>query len=257
MSISCEFVFDNETYRCVIENVDFTNIRKIESFKGEHYRGLTNNRVNMVNFRHCKMEKFPKGVAEIFPETELLELFDCHLKEITKEDLRGFTNLAFFSAACNQLSSLPGNLFEFTPLLQYVDFSCNRITKIGSTILNPLEKFSQFVMKENLKFDIDYKEGTNLKKAAVKRREFVRFIKRNFTAMESLKDLAMMKLIDSVNTKNAVEIFRCSNQVDMIPLRKAAFEVVRTKIFKGIHKSLINYPDEVVKMAEERKTRER
>ncbi|KAG5667576.1 hypothetical protein PVAND_015553 [Polypedilum vanderplanki] len=255
MSIPCEFIYDQNTYKCIITDFDLSTIEKIKNFNGEHFQGLSNNEVNMIVFRSSQMSKFPRGLTNFFPQLKMIEIFSCGLTEITKNDLYGLGNVVYLSIIFNNLKYLPGDLFEFTPNLQIIDFSGNQISTVGFAIFDPLKKIIEFTMRENLSVDVGYVDEFHPKQSARKLKQFKNYIKEKCRAMESLKDIVTMKLADGINETNVVDIFVCSSQFQLKGLKEKAFKMIKKKIVPWIDEDMINKPEKVLKMIENRKIR--
>jgi Leucine-rich repeat (LRR) protein len=252
MEIPCEFIYDHNTYKCIVKDIDLrtTASKSILTFKGEHFHGLSNNEVNMVVFRNSLMSTFPRGLTKIFPRLTLMEVHECGLKEIAKNDLRGYENLVFLSVIFNRLRSLPGDLFECTPNLQFIDLSGNQIRSVGSSLFDPLKRIAEFTMKQNAAVDIEYVEDFHPRQSAKKLKRFIRLIKERCRAMESLRDIATMQLCEGIDESNAVDVFICSSRFEMAALREKAFEVIKKKIAPWMGEELVNQPEVVMRIVE-------
>jgi Leucine-rich repeat (LRR) protein len=70
-----------------------------------------------------------------------------------KKDLAQFPSITELSIYVNELRFLPGDLFEGNPKLSTVDFSNNKITRVGSNLLASLTELKHLKMYENLCID--------------------------------------------------------------------------------------------------------
>lgn len=82
------------------------------------------------------MLNFPKDLMNFFPNLVTIEVYNCGLDKITKEDLRLYQRLTYLGIINNKLTHLPGDLFEYIPNIKLIDFSENKIKTIGSLIFS-------------------------------------------------------------------------------------------------------------------------
>lgn len=69
---------------------------------------------------------------------------------ISANDLRPFPSLVFLDLWNNQLFYIDGDLFMYTPRLQYVNFGYNRIQLIGHDLVNNLHDLFQLYFQANV-----------------------------------------------------------------------------------------------------------
>jgi hypothetical protein len=244
--VPCEYQYDHNTYRCIVKSVDIRHITRFTNFVGEHYHGLSNNEVNMVAFKKSPMSVFPRGLTKIFPNFTVFEIWDCGLKEICKEDLRGFENCVFFSVIVNELTYLPGDLFEYAPKIQFIDFSVNLIRAVGPTIFEPLTNCIEFALRENPTFDDWYFEDYDLKKSAKRYKEFQKLVRAELRPMESLKEIATFKVAEGLNKDNALCICVCSHRMGLEGLKRKAFAFMKKNMVPFLDEALMNQPEKLL-----------
>ena len=112
----------------------------IAELKGKHTEANTNGDVNGLKIYKNKLEFFPRGLHKILPNLVHLKIGSCGLKEISRRDLNGLSNLNFISFQRNNLRHLPNDLFEEMPKLEVIDFSMNNIEEISRKLFDPLRK---------------------------------------------------------------------------------------------------------------------
>jgi regulator of replication initiation timing len=114
--------------------------------------------VASIRFSNCNLAKFPD--AEIFldvaKELTYLELLECKLTKVTREDLRGLGNLKTLHMGRNEIGQLPKGLFDFTPNLEFVSFHTNNIKDIDADILEPLKNLKYFNLLNNTSINVKY-----------------------------------------------------------------------------------------------------
>lgn len=154
------------SHDCSSINIVYANTtnKKITSFKTlDCYGPQIYQKVTHILIHPGILPKFPKELSDFFPNLEYMEIQYCKMKTITKEDLKGFTKLRKLKLDFNEISYLPGNLFEFTPNVEQLSFFHNKITKIGAEIFDKLEKLSKVDLRNNLKINYKFqKEWQNL-----------------------------------------------------------------------------------------------
>lgn len=62
-----------------------------------------------------KLEKFPKNLAEKFPNLILLDGHNCSIKQISKESFRGLNKLKILDLGNNQIERIDDDTFAFIP----------------------------------------------------------------------------------------------------------------------------------------------
>lgn len=122
---------------------------KTLKFSGEGVTDETHLLIKSIYFENCLMRKIPSGLSELFPNLETLSVNQCGLEIISQDDLIGFKNLKALMLPNNDLTSLPGNLFEENKLIEKICFKGNKLTSIGRNLLDPLLKVSAVDFSNN------------------------------------------------------------------------------------------------------------
>ena len=84
----------------------------------------------------------PQGIHNIFPNFNILSIFNCPLKPLVGNELNSYPNLQWFALPKCGLKAIPRDLFKFNRKVQAVYFPLNNISSIGSGVFNglPLQK---------------------------------------------------------------------------------------------------------------------
>jgi hypothetical protein len=90
-----------------------------------------------------------------------LELFECKLTKVTREDLRGLGNLKELFVGLNNIEQLLKRLFDFTPKLEVVSFYGNKIKDIDADILDPLKNLKYFNLLKNASINVFFDSVNN------------------------------------------------------------------------------------------------
>lgn len=145
-SFDCEYDQDTwgilvSVYQCIAEVDSFeeSDEVKITKVTGIHLRGKTDDDVELLDIIHQNLRIFPEGIDKHFPNLKGIRVYFNKIKAITKDDLKGFTNLKYFDFRGNDLTILDDDLFTFTPNLQAVGFGYNKIKHIGTNTFKPLK----------------------------------------------------------------------------------------------------------------------
>lgn len=159
--LECNYNLDRWTdvgqfYSCDVRNLivavdDFV----VQSVSKNHLESFSNVDVISIDVykQHCPV--IPLGMTKFFRSIEVLTISESSLERITKKDLKPFRNLYSLVLPGNKLRSLSGDLFEFSPRIDYIDFRQNEIKTVGGNILNPLKKVRGVFFKGNICIDID------------------------------------------------------------------------------------------------------
>lgn len=151
MEVACEYGvekcrFYSDKYTCVMSNLTITEPNtRIFKVHGVHLQGKSDNDVEALVIRYCKVEFLPRGLHRIFPNLQALFLRSTKIHKITREDLKCLKKLTGFRVVYGELTSLPNDLFLDLPNLKYISFYKNEINKLNSQLFTS-------EMRDNLHF---------------------------------------------------------------------------------------------------------
>lgn len=111
----------------------------LDRVTGIHQTWKSNNDVRQLRIHNQYLTFVPKGIAEFFKNLDALYIVASSLTTISSKDLRPFPRLLSIDLWTNQLSSIDGDLFIYTPYLQWVSFAANRIEHIGHDLVTSLK----------------------------------------------------------------------------------------------------------------------
>ena len=80
----------------------------------------------------------PTEIGSFFLNVRSFTVVGSKLKEITKNDLKAFTNLKELKLAYNDLEKLDGDLFEHNRKLEYLNLDYNKLKHVGEELLQNL-----------------------------------------------------------------------------------------------------------------------
>lgn len=163
MEIECKFIADfwqcgkfekpEEVQTCIVKSIEIKQRgTEIKSIKGVHAYQLQN--VRGLEITNTTSEYFPRGLSQLFPNLQFIQLSNCGLKEISKRDLSGLEKLKILRLSNNKLMSLPDNLFADMKQLKIIDFSNNQLEHLTSKLLEPVQDSLTFAnFRSNTKVD--------------------------------------------------------------------------------------------------------
>lgn len=174
MKINCEYKqilwtgLKKNIYTCWIDSVAITRIdeRTIKSISGQHLCGKSDKDVEAIRFHETIVTYFPRGLHKIFPRLILIYIFNCRLKEIIRDDLKGLENLEQIYLNNNRLKTLPSNLFDGMPMLRRIEFWNNELEFVSSKLLRPIKEnglsFTLIDFRGNKNIDAIYCPGRSV-----------------------------------------------------------------------------------------------
>lgn len=140
----CEFIIVEWTmiekaYACSPELIKSKNENTLESIRGEHMEGKSNEDVQFLYFQNLNMSRLPKDIDKIFPNVEGIEFHNANLSTISADDLKPYPKLLVFSSYFNKIGSLDGDTFKYNPKLKWANFHSNQIKHVGHDLLKDLK----------------------------------------------------------------------------------------------------------------------
>lgn len=187
--VSCDILSGEQIYCVFVRFVDTTH-SPITAFKSPdrfEARGIES--VSHAIFYRGILPKFPRELSTFFPNLKYIDIFDCGLEEITKEDLKHFPKLEKLKVDSNKLKFLPGDLFEYNPKIRHLTFTNNKIDAIGEQLVDKLEFLTDADFSGNkcinFKFSTDFDTIEELKE----------IIKRECKPLKDLQKLAINVLL--------------------------------------------------------------
>lgn len=141
MEVNCVFKVDENLlgYRLIVTDCKITDpADRIAFFKGEHWTEKSNDDVRSLEFFNTVVRYFPKDLLRFFPHVPRIEITNCGLKQISRQDLNGLEHLEVLQLVNCNLKTLPDDLFTNMPKLRYIDFRDNPITSASSELVKPL-----------------------------------------------------------------------------------------------------------------------
>lgn len=215
--IQCDILSGVNIYCIFVRFVDTTN-QKITSFKStidlrdpEIY-----GKFSFILFYSGTLPTFPSELSEFFPNLKCIEIYKSNMKTICANDLRGFPKLEKLKLDFNQISYLPGDLFQFTPKIKQISFVNNKIRKINDKIFDNLNHLIEVDLRRNP--NIDHKYNIERENIEIMKK----IIQEKCKPIESLKDLSMAYVCKKINYRNVDDILMIAKHLKMDLLYRSA-----------------------------------
>lgn len=153
---NCFFGFDELTavgkvYTCR-PIVTLTKSSTLETVTGVHEPGYSNENVEFLGVSNQNMTFLPKGIELLLKNLKALS-WTTNLPSISAKDLQPFPKLEFLEMYGNNLPTIDGNLFSFTPLLKVVTLDSDQIQHFGVNFVTNLKDLEYFSLQKNVCVD--------------------------------------------------------------------------------------------------------
>lgn len=85
----------------------------------------------------------PQGITSVFANMKGLIFHNCEITQLNGNELVGYPTLESWVVHYSQIERIPGDLFNETPNMKFVNFLANGINRVGENLLNNLENLTQ------------------------------------------------------------------------------------------------------------------
>lgn len=142
-------------YTCDAEVIRVGEGRNVVNVTGTHQGpGWTNQNVRALRILGQQAIDFvPADISSFFANLEAIVFGSTPIRSISKEDLRPFPELGYFAITWGQLTTVRGDVFMYTPNVEYLRFDSNRITNFGPGIFQHTPNMSSAFLHGNLCID--------------------------------------------------------------------------------------------------------
>jgi hypothetical protein len=154
-TIDCEYTRGNwalqpGAYDCKIRNQIIVDSKHSQyEFRGNHRPGMTNNQVMAINFISCTISRIPQGLTQTFPNARFLQLWNCKLKSVEREDLMEYSKFTDLTLVFNDIPILRGDLLSDMKDLIGVWLHHNKTQVIEPNLLDGLENLVVVDLSKN------------------------------------------------------------------------------------------------------------
>lgn len=140
-------------YQCHVKYLQIKSKldRTITDVAGDHLSGKSNDDVKFFNCVNHVVKYYPLNLTNTFKNLETVSIYNATLSEIHAEDLQQFGGkLKKFWNQYNVIEVLEADLFKFTPNVELVSFSSNKIKHVDDGVFRDLKKLSALYLGGNL-----------------------------------------------------------------------------------------------------------
>lgn len=157
VTFSCVFMMKSDlniesVYTCIAEVSNFNETDQLTEVTGRHQIGQSNDdvlRLWIVGERILTF--FPKGIENFFQNLIAINFQDSGIRNVIGDEFRHFPNLIRLNMNSNTLlQRIPGNLFEYNPLLIHVDFNGCAIQNVGENLFDGIADLVYLDFRNNV-----------------------------------------------------------------------------------------------------------
>lgn len=141
--------FAGNIYTCRPQVIFMGQQTTLDYVWGDHLDGFNDSSVKALNIENIRLNLIPKDITKFFPNLIVLRWMNADLDHISANDLQPFPNLVALMLNQDFLTSLDGDLFRHTQLLEYIDLSENAIENVGSDLLTSLTHLKEVNFLDN------------------------------------------------------------------------------------------------------------
>lgn len=156
ISFNCTFSVVNlvvvgERYTCTAILSNYEEGKVLTEVTGNHLPGRNNSNVVSVTINsHAVLSFIPQGMHNFFPHIGAITVFNCNISELNDYDLRDHIDLEYLSLLQNRIQHIPGDFFENTPRMRYMNFNNNQIRYAGENLIEHLFTLNQALFSNNI-----------------------------------------------------------------------------------------------------------
>jgi len=156
IEIDCKLTswwLNHHGYACEVLSINLASSddSELTNVTGAHESGYSNDDVEYY-FQNVATELkfFPQSITKFFKNVRDVTIRNTKITAITKEDLKIFgEQLRRLTFEKNNLEVIDADLFDYTPNLEYISLTNNKIKHVGSGIFNNLQKLTRLYYHDN------------------------------------------------------------------------------------------------------------
>lgn len=135
-------------YTCTARVIFVGDAREVSDVTENHMEGRNNSDVKGLLIYNQNITFTPRNIHLFFPNVVAFSLFNNTIEEITPVALGGLHKLRYFNFLYNHLQVVESDLFDESPLLEWIDFGYNPIRHVAHNV------FKHLNLLENLNFTL-------------------------------------------------------------------------------------------------------
>jgi hypothetical protein len=97
-----------------------------------------------------EISSIPSGISSYFPNFTAIYFINCGINFLSGSELEEYPQLEWFGLYRSELERIPGNFFEPTRNLKFVNFNSNQISRVGENLLDGLENLERVYFNNNI-----------------------------------------------------------------------------------------------------------
>lgn len=187
----------------------FTNTSTTGTVVCRNNKAKRTNSMNSISFTNCTFRRAPTHLFNYFP-LETIGLQSTSLQRLDKYDFVDTPHLKQLIANKNNLTTLPANLFTFTPSINSVSLSNNQIVDIDPQAFNTTHRITFLDLSNN------------------------RLTKVSKALFDTLSKLESLYLSANSITEIEPEAFSSISHLDALDLDGNKLEVITSNMFTGL-----------------------
>lgn len=149
--LQCEFsrvnwYRDQTRYTCTAKSITFDGSNNVTAISGNHLPGMHDGLVEGISAYNLQpVSSIPKNLESFFPHLAVLQWYHGGIKTISSQDLRPFPNLRILYLGDNEITTLDGDLLQYSRNILAVHFINNKIEHVGRDLFIGLSSNILFI----------------------------------------------------------------------------------------------------------------
>lgn len=137
-------------YSCIAKVLFIGDDRIVTNVSSNHLAGYTNNDVQHFAIdNHASMVYPPRDIHLFFPNLISIGMTNNGFTEISKEDLKGLTQLKQITLNLNKIQEVPADLFIDNPSMIAISFHQNKIRHVAHNVFDHLRELKSVEFASN------------------------------------------------------------------------------------------------------------
>lgn len=152
LTFTCNFKFTTLDYTCNDPTISFINDSEfLTEVNGKHLNKMNNLDVkNLFISGPKELTFFPKGIQNFFPNLNSIKFTKTGIISLNGDEFQAFPDLNLLDFSQNsKLERIPGNSFEFNPLITYIYFNQCNLRFIGEGLFSGLQNLLYLNVQDN------------------------------------------------------------------------------------------------------------
>ncbi|CAG9809771.1 unnamed protein product [Chironomus riparius] len=106
--------------------------------------------VKALRQRYAENTMFlPVKIDKVFPNLVVYEFNECRIQQIMYKNMKNLRQLQLINLEANQISTIPANTFNDTPIVKYLNLDKNQLTYIDEHVFSNLKNLQSLNLQQN------------------------------------------------------------------------------------------------------------